>query len=62
MVVADLQAGHILITTYEGLTTYGDLLADKEWSYAILDEGHKIKNPDTKVTLTCKQIRVSILL
>ncbi|TGZ77467.1 hypothetical protein EX30DRAFT_398550 [Ascodesmis nigricans] len=49
--------GHILITTYEGLTTYGDLILNKDWSYAILDEGHKIRNPDAKVTLTCKQLR-----
>lgn len=50
--------GHILITTYEGLTTYGDILLEKEWGYAILDEGHKIRNPDAKVSLNCKQLKV----
>ncbi|KAF8535817.1 SNF2 family N-terminal domain-containing protein [Trichophaea hybrida] len=49
--------GHILITTYEGLTTYGDILLEKEWEYAILDEGHKIRNPDAKVSLNCKQLK-----
>lgn len=51
------EKGHILITTYEGLTTYGDVLVDLEWGYVVLDEGHKIRNPDTKVALNCKSLR-----
>ena len=27
------------------------------WGYAVLDEGQKIRNPDTDVTLRCKSIR-----
>lgn len=30
---------------------------EEEWGYAVLDEGHKIKNPDTRVTRACKEIR-----
>ncbi|KAL6755227.1 SNF2 family N-terminal domain-containing protein, partial [Haematococcus lacustris] len=28
-----------------------------QWGYAILDEGHKIRNPDSEVTLVAKQLR-----
>jgi len=27
-----------------------------QWGYAILDEGHRIRNPDAAVTLACKQL------
>jgi DNA excision repair protein ERCC-6 len=50
--------GHVLITTYEGLETYSDLISEKEWGYAVLDEGHKIRNPDANVTLNCKKLKV----
>lgn len=53
------EKGHILVTTYEGLTTYEDILIDRAWGHVVLDEGHKIKNPDTKVALNCKQLRTT---
>ena len=28
-----------------------------KWDYVVLDEGHKIRNPDAEVTLACKQVR-----
>ena len=49
--------GHILITTYVGLRVYSDKLLKVNWSYAILDEGHKIRNPDSDISLTCKKLR-----
>lgn len=49
--------GHVLITTYAGLQTYASLLHGVEWGYAILDEGHKIRNPNTAVTIACKQLK-----
>lgn len=27
------------------------------WGYVILDEGHKIRNPDSEITLVSKQFR-----
>lgn len=27
------------------------------WGVAVLDEGHKIRNPDSEVTLVAKQVR-----
>lgn len=47
----------LLITTYEQLRLQGDKLLDIEWGYAVLDEGHRIRNPNTDVTLICKQLQ-----
>ena len=48
--------GHVLITTYAGLRIYRKQLIPVKWSYAILDEGHKIRNPDSEISLTAKQL------
>ncbi|CAA0815213.1 Protein CHROMATIN REMODELING 8 [Striga hermonthica] len=47
----------LLITTYEQLRLKGDKLLDIEWGYAVLDEGHRIRNPNAEVTLVCKQLQ-----
>ncbi|GFP85416.1 protein chromatin remodeling 8 [Phtheirospermum japonicum] len=47
----------LLITTYEQLRLKGDKLLDIEWGYAVLDEGHRIRNPNAEVTLACKQLQ-----
>lgn len=49
--------GHVLVTTYSGLASYGEFLIPTQWEYAILDEGHKIRNPDSQVTIFCKELR-----
>ncbi|SCV05005.1 LANO_0G16402g1_1 [Lachancea nothofagi CBS 11611] len=49
--------GHVLITTYVGLRVHSDKLLNVRWSYAVLDEGHKIRNPDADISLTCKQLK-----
>ncbi|EEP77353.1 hypothetical protein UREG_02202 [Uncinocarpus reesii 1704] len=54
-----LEDGHVLITTYAGLQTYASLLIPVDWSCAILDEGHKIRNPDTAITIHCKELRTA---
>ena len=48
--------GHVLVTTYTGLQTYADVLQPVEWEYAVLDEGHKIRNPNAEITITCKEL------
>ena len=52
-----VQQGHILVTTYSGLQSYADALTDVEWGCAVLDEGHKIRNPDAGITFSCKELR-----
>ncbi|KAK3638718.1 DNA repair protein rhp26 [Elasticomyces elasticus] len=52
-----LANGHVLVTTYSGLQTYAPLLIPLDWGYAVLDEGHKIRNPNAGVTIHCKELR-----
>ncbi|KAL5319656.1 hypothetical protein ACEPPN_012712 [Leptodophora sp. 'Broadleaf-Isolate-01'] len=52
-----VQHGHVLVTTYAGLQTYADDLIPVDWDYVVLDEGHKIRNPNTAITIHCKELR-----
>ncbi|CAL5865798.1 uncharacterized protein PFLUO_LOCUS4 [Penicillium psychrofluorescens] len=52
-----VEEGHVLVTTYSGLQSYADVLVGVEWGCAILDEGHKIRNPDAGITFSCKELR-----
>lgn len=47
----------LLITTYEQLRILGEKVLDIEWGYAVLDEGHRIRNPNAEVTIVCKQLQ-----
>ncbi|KAG0558340.1 hypothetical protein KC19_10G020700 [Ceratodon purpureus] len=47
----------VILTTYEQLRIVREKLLDINWGYAILDEGHRIRNPDAAVTLVCKQLQ-----
>lgn len=52
-----MEKGHVLVTTYVGLRIYSKYILPREWGYVVLDEGHKIRNPDLDISLTCKQIK-----
>ncbi|KAI4176330.1 MAG: hypothetical protein LQ343_001068 [Gyalolechia ehrenbergii] len=52
-----VNEGHVLVTTYTGLQTYAELLIPVDWEYAVLDEGHKIRNPNAAITIYSKEIR-----
>lgn len=54
-----VEDGHVLVTTYSGLQTYAELLIPVDWEYAVLDEGHKIRNPNTAITIYCKELRTA---
>ncbi|KAJ7550499.1 hypothetical protein O6H91_07G103800 [Diphasiastrum complanatum] len=54
--VKESESG-LLITTYEQLRLLKDKILDHQWGYAILDEGHRIRNPDAETTLVCKQLQ-----
>lgn len=54
--IADSSAG-VLVTSYDQLRLQRDILLNVPWGYAILDEGHKIRNPDAEVTLVAKQLQ-----
>ncbi|KAJ1527811.1 hypothetical protein ONE63_007757 [Megalurothrips usitatus] len=52
-----LQDKGIIITSYTAVVRLKDHLLHQRWHYVILDEGHKIRNPDAQVTLAVKQLR-----
>ena len=56
---ADLKTGQAfaVVTTYDNVRLADKPLLNYPWSYAILDEGQKIRNPDAEVTLKCKSLR-----
>lgn len=47
--IHSLKSGGIIITSYSGMLKHKDLLVSNQWHYVILDEGHKIRNPQAKV-------------
>lgn len=51
------QEGHVIITTYAGVRLHAKYLLPVKWGYVVLDEGHKIRNPDSYITITCKQLK-----
>lgn len=54
--VCDSRAG-LLLTTYDQMRIHRDLLLPVHWGCVVLDEGHKIRNPDSEITLVCKQVQ-----
>lgn len=49
--------GYVVVTTYENIRRFPDVWTNHIWSYAIIDEGQKIRNPEADVTLACKRLR-----
>ncbi|CEP17812.1 hypothetical protein [Parasitella parasitica] len=52
-----VKYGGIVITTYSGVQNYREILLKHRWGYVVLDEGHKIRNPDSGTTLAIKQFK-----
>lgn len=51
-----LEKADVVITSYDVCRNDNDVLAPITWNYAVLDEGHLIKNPRAKITLAVKKI------
>ena len=49
----------ILVCSYSIVRNLEQMIVNKNWHYVILDEGHQIRNPDAKITLTCKNFRTN---
>ncbi|KAI0982105.1 hypothetical protein GJ496_002150 [Pomphorhynchus laevis] len=48
------KTGNIILTSYGTLLEQIDLLTDVRWHYVILDEGHRIRNPEAQIAVACK--------
>lgn len=46
--------GYAVVTTYENVRRSPEIWTAHNWSYVVLDEGQKIRNPDADVTIACK--------
>ena len=46
--------GYVFVTTYENVRRSPDVWINHAWSYVVMDEAQKIRNPDADITLTCK--------
>ena len=49
--------GYVIITTYDNLRRNPTTYEEHDWSYVVLDEAQRIRNPDADVTAACKRIR-----
>ncbi|KAI4466822.1 snf2/rad54 family member [Holotrichia oblita] len=47
----------IIVTSYQSILKFKNVLLEFDWHYIILDEGHKIRNPEAKVSQAVKQFR-----
>ena len=55
--IRSIVLGHgVLVTSFSTMVIQQDNLLEHDWHYVILDEGHKIRNPDAQVTLAAKQV------
>lgn len=56
--IREVQTSHgILLITYAGAVRYATDLMSRKWHYLILDEGHKIRNPETQVSKFIKKFQ-----
>ncbi|KEF58727.1 uncharacterized protein A1O9_06653 [Exophiala aquamarina CBS 119918] len=51
-----LENADVVITSYDVCRNDNDVLAAITWNYCVLDEGHLVKNPKAKITLSVKKI------
>lgn len=51
-----LSEADVVVTSYDVCRNDNDLLGAINWNYCVLDEGHLIKNPKAKITLSVKKL------
>ncbi|GIL55055.1 hypothetical protein Vafri_10704, partial [Volvox africanus] len=47
---------NLLVMSYESLRADIEWVASRRWLYCVLDEGHAIRNPRSRVTHACKRV------
>ncbi len=53
---ASIQGTEVVVTSYDVIRSDFELFSKIEWNYCILDEGHLIKNPKTKLAAAIKSL------
>jgi SNF2 family DNA or RNA helicase len=53
--------GCILVTSFVGSVQHQEALLARDWHYVILDEGHKIRNPDAQVGIIQMNLHLLIV-
>lgn len=48
--------GGVVLITYEGMRIHSEFLLRLRWGHIILDEGHKIRNPDAGISVAAKSM------
>ena len=49
----------VILVQVETLVRDDEFLTDYQWHYVVLDEGHQVKNPDSKTTQAIKLLRTA---
>ncbi|CAI4221252.1 unnamed protein product [Auanema sp. JU1783] len=55
----DRKGGSIVITSYSTFSKEKKLFVDQNWHYVILDEGHKIRNPESQISLAVRDVHTT---
>lgn len=50
----------LTVASYDNIRTNVDWFAQQEFLYCVLDEGHMIRNPRTKVSKACKRVCILV--
>ena len=53
---SSVEAAEVVVTSYDVIRSDIELFNKIEWNYCILDEGHLIKNPKTKLSAAIKSL------
>jgi len=48
---------YVFVTTFENVRRNEDIYINHRWSYVIIDEAQKIRNPNADITLVCKRFK-----
>lgn len=54
--VTSFKAPSIVLASYELFWSFSKNILAQQWGYVILDEGHKIRNPNSQISGLCKQL------
>lgn len=52
----ELATSDVIVTSYDVCRNDNAILNQINWNYCVLDEGHLIKNPKAKITISVKQL------